>query len=190
MAELTKCEVCGHDMASDAKTCPNCGHPTKPPIVARAISRTKKTIENATENVQQAVKSDEAAAFAKGCKNFFAFFFKLLGVLLVNYFISIFVNAMLGAEHGSHSLETYLGRGIAATIIFPITFVWWILVIIGKHFGKGARKGWSVVFFILMILGSFGPLANVGAIAIVTPYYIIRCIMLFIFFFVEVRKQP
>ena len=184
MAELIKCEVCGHDMASDAKACPNCGHPAKPPVVSRAIAETTRTIENAADNVRKAVKSEKTVQLGKGCGTFLLFIIKFFGVLFVNYFIFSLINSGSG-----NSVESYIGCSIAATIIFPVTLVWWSLVLIEKHFSIEARKGWGVFIFALMILGSFGPLANLGAVAAVVPYYIVRCIMLAVFFVAEIKSK-
>lgn len=180
--ELIKCEVCGHDLASDARVCPNCGHPSKPPIAKRAISNVKQSISN----VKQAIKSDGTRKVALGCRNVFIFSIKLLCILILN---SIIFSLIFAIHKSNPTSETYIGCMIAISLIQPITFAWWILIIIGKHFGDRARFVWAQIFLILMVIGSFGPFAIAESFADVLVYIFVRVGVLLFFYIFEIEYR-
>ena len=175
MAELTKCEVCGHDMASDAKTCPNCGHPAKPPVTAKISEAGNMAISG----IGKAVRSNATHTIMHGIRNFAVFMLKWLGIAFVNGLIFQFINSF--QEGYRFSKENYLGCSIASTLIFPFTFGLWSLRIIRTHYGEKARKRCGILFFVLMIFGSFGPSAYLGFTSEVATYYATRVVMLFLF---------
>ncbi len=197
MVELLKCDVCGHDVASDAKLCPNCGHRIQPVAPIRITDIASKVAKGSRDFLHSFTKRLKRPLHC--CLNFAAFLLKLLCVFILNGFIMAVINSFFcGASSGSSNYKTtYLTCNIAATILFPFSLGLSTLAIIKRHYGNKARLFFGGVFFVFLLLGSFGPVvylgtapnSNLGTAPDIFEYYVVRIIVLFVFLLCVLPKR-